>query len=87
MERTRRLDRARVGANCGKCLRVRTGVWVAWCWYVASHERAKTVKQEGMHKFFWERWEERDAPLELVGKVACARGWMETADKENARHF
>lgn len=28
----------------------------------------------------------RNIPLELVGKVACARRRMKTADEENARH-
>lgn len=28
-----------------------------------------------------------DIPLEFVSEVARTRGWMETANKENARHF
>ena len=58
---------------------------VAGCWHVASDKRAIAVEQRLRKK----KWEMAggDIPLELEGKVACARGWMETAHEENARHF
>ena len=56
MERTRRdwIGQG-VQVDCEKHLRVRTGVRVTWCWYVASHERAIAVEQERLHEEFREK--------------------------------